>query len=457
VTTVDGLEPAVRNRWAQALVDHGGSQCGFCSPGILVRLVGLAGRGSGRPADRAAVERALAAHLCRCTGWQTIVDAACEVLAGAPPAAPGRDLAAAAVRATIEGGTPQRVGLEVALGRGGFADDDAPVDALVAVPDGAGGWSLGSTVAEARRKAGWVPGRNSTRPLRYPVPVPEGDWALRLQTTFVEPAYVEPDASWCRPGGTPASPFANGGAFGGKLTGTAPDAARLLAEETGRCVRVVFGREDVVRLGPKRPPVAAGLARDGTGVVRVARTPGSDLAGWVEAFRTTAPGMAVEVVDVPGPPVSGQLRGAGWVEGAVLTAALAWLVGGEPTAPLVVTSPAGASASARVTDAGSVEVTVRAGDVLDEVVLRSYAIGAVHQATGWVRSEGVAVDDDGVVHDLTIRSFGILPAQRSPAVTVTVEADRGPAVPGGDAVFAAAAAAWWVAAGLPERWPTERQ
>ncbi len=81
------------------------------------------------------MDKALAAHLCRCTGWRTIHEAARAL--GAP--APERDLDAAARRAAIEGGGPQRVGPEVALGAGGFADDLAPVDALVAVPDGQGG------------------------------------------------------------------------------------------------------------------------------------------------------------------------------------------------------------------------------------------------------------------------------------------------------------------------------
>ena len=35
-----------------------------------------------------------------------------------------------------------------------------------------------------------------------------------------------------------------------------------------------LARQDVVRMGPKRPPVAAGVRADGTGVLRVVRTPG---------------------------------------------------------------------------------------------------------------------------------------------------------------------------------------
>lgn len=514
VDTVAGLDPGLRDRWAQAFLDHGASQCGFCTPGILLRLVGMT---AGRVVDRALVERALAAHVCRCTGWRTIVDAALAAVDGEaspagsraaagvsatqPPAepAPGppaptvtvptvtvptarcpRDAEAAARRATVEGGVAQRVGTDVVLGDGGFADDTAPRDCLVAVPDGEGGWTLGETLAEARRRAGRTPGRNSTLPLRHPVEPPPGRWAVVLRTTFVEPAYLELDASWCRPGEEPASPLANGGAFGGKLASVAPATARRLADETGRPVRVVLAREDVVRLGPKRPPVAAGVRADGSGLVRVARTPGADLTGWAAALQAAAPGLAVEEVAVKGPPVSASLRGAGWAEGAVLQAAASWVAAGgwgpgadgvTATMPVgtgvtatvgpggvTITTPVGASATATVgPDGGTVEVVVEAGEVLDEVVLRSYAVGAAHQALGWVRSEGVAVDEDGTVHDLTIRSFGILGARATPEMAVTVRPAPGPPVPGGDAVFAAVAAAAWIGAGLPDRWPVARQ
>ena len=59
-----------------------------------------------------------------------------------------------------------------------------------------------------------------------------------------------------------------------------------------------------------------------------------------------------------------------------------------------------------------VTVRVDAGDPLDDVVLRSYAIGAAHMALGWVLTEGLAVDPGtGEVLDLTIRSFGDHPAE----------------------------------------------
>ena len=78
-------------------------------------------------------------------------------------------------------------------------------------------------------------------------------------------------------------------------------------------------------------------------------------------------------------------------------------------------------------------------------------------ALGWVRSEGIAVDDAGEVHDLTIRSFGILRAADMPEVVVEIVEDDGPAVNGSDAVFAAVAAAAWRRAGFPDRWPCSRE
>jgi len=143
VTTVDGLDVAARTRWGDAFCATGASQCGFCTPGIVMRLAALEG-----DASRDDIDRALLAHLCRCTGWQTIVDAV-----HATPNA-DRDLDAASQRATIEGGAPQRVGPDVVFGHGGFADDQAPLDALVAVSDGADGWVVADTVSGARAAAG---------------------------------------------------------------------------------------------------------------------------------------------------------------------------------------------------------------------------------------------------------------------------------------------------------------
>jgi CO/xanthine dehydrogenase Mo-binding subunit len=134
---------------------------------------------------------------------------------------------------------------------------------------------------------------------------------------------------------------------------------------------------------------------------------------------------------------------------------LVLLAGAQGTRPVSVTSPAGATVVAEIADQG-VQVRVDCGEPLDEVILRSYCIGAAHMALGWVRSEGIAVDETGAVGDLTIRSFGILRAAEMPEVDVEVVAsDRSP-VNGSDAVFAAVAAAEWIRQGCPELWPTDR-
>jgi aerobic-type carbon monoxide dehydrogenase small subunit (CoxS/CutS family) len=439
ITTIDSLPRG--DQWADAFCASGASQCGFCTPGIIVRLDALQAGGVGAD-DVDKVERALLAHLCRCTGWRTILDAWQSFSAGSE-SHPERDLDAAALRAAIEGGGPQRVGPEVSLGRGGFADDSGPLEALVAVQDGAGGWAVGETLTEARRLAARTQGRRTTVDLRHPVDVPSGEWCVSLQTAWVEPAYLETDASWCAPGGEPSSPLANGGAFGGKALSPVMAAARELADQHGRAVRVLLSREDSVRIGPKRAPIGAGVRPDGTGIVRVARTPGI-----ADAIAAYAPGLTVEEIDVIGPPTSVALRASGWAEAAVLLAGARGVV-------TPITAPNGALAEAHI-DADGVHVRVAAGDPLDDVVLRSYCIGAAHMALGWVSSEGIAVDDGGEVLDLTIRSFGVLRAVDTPNISVEIDRDRSSPRNGSDAVFAAVAAAAWVAQGCPPTFPTRR-
>jgi aerobic carbon-monoxide dehydrogenase small subunit len=64
----DSLHPV-----QQAFVDAGAVQCGFCTPGLVIAVHDLLRR-SGRPPD-AEVREALAGNLCRCTGYEKILDA----------------------------------------------------------------------------------------------------------------------------------------------------------------------------------------------------------------------------------------------------------------------------------------------------------------------------------------------------------------------------------------------
>jgi CO/xanthine dehydrogenase Mo-binding subunit len=121
-----------------------------------------------------------------------------------------------------------------------------------------------------------------------------------------------------------------------------------------------------------------------------------------------------------------------------------------------VRAPWGGEAEAEVGSDGSILVRVACGDPLDEVVLRSYCVGAAHMGLGWVTSEGLSVDEAGEVHDLTVRSFGIVRAADVPVVRVEVDHRGGEPVNGSDAVMGAVALAVWRHQGLPTTWPTGR-
>jgi selenium-dependent xanthine dehydrogenase len=79
VLTLEGLADETRAGWADAFVECGASQCGYCSPGIVMKAEALLAR-SAQPGD-ADVARALAGNLCRCTGYTSIVKAVQRVAA----------------------------------------------------------------------------------------------------------------------------------------------------------------------------------------------------------------------------------------------------------------------------------------------------------------------------------------------------------------------------------------
>lgn len=84
VVTVEDLAQSGELHPVQsAMVAHHGSQCGFCTPGIVMSLFTLYQEAE-RPLDRERINDALAGNLCRCTGYRPIVDAALDACAGAP-------------------------------------------------------------------------------------------------------------------------------------------------------------------------------------------------------------------------------------------------------------------------------------------------------------------------------------------------------------------------------------
>jgi len=74
VVTVEGLaEPETLHPVQQAFLETGAVQCGFCTPGLLVQTHDLLARNP-QPTDPE-IREALAGNLCRCTGYEKILDA----------------------------------------------------------------------------------------------------------------------------------------------------------------------------------------------------------------------------------------------------------------------------------------------------------------------------------------------------------------------------------------------
>lgn len=78
VTTAAGLGDCGQDL-REAFADHLAFQCGFCTPGQVVRAEALLRENPCRSRDE--VTRAMAGNVCRCTGYRQIVDAVCEVAA----------------------------------------------------------------------------------------------------------------------------------------------------------------------------------------------------------------------------------------------------------------------------------------------------------------------------------------------------------------------------------------
>jgi carbon-monoxide dehydrogenase small subunit len=82
VRTVEGLETTEgMHKIQEAFVEHGAAQCGICTPGFLMMAASMCE--SADPVSPESVRELLAGNLCRCTGYQKIVEAVVEVVVDA--------------------------------------------------------------------------------------------------------------------------------------------------------------------------------------------------------------------------------------------------------------------------------------------------------------------------------------------------------------------------------------
>ncbi len=120
IVTQEGLPADVRERWADCFVAAGASQCGFCSPGIVMKAEALLARTDAPTREQ--VVHALVGNLCRCTGYVKILDAV-ELMAGArrgePVPEPERS-------GRVGTRAPRYLGRELALGDKPYVNDLRP-------------------------------------------------------------------------------------------------------------------------------------------------------------------------------------------------------------------------------------------------------------------------------------------------------------------------------------------
>ncbi|MGH2788847.1 MAG: selenium-dependent xanthine dehydrogenase [Actinomycetota bacterium] len=117
IVTLEGLDDSDREAFALAFAATGASQCGFCSPGIVVKARHLLSKNP--EPSRTDIAKALAGNLCRCTGYVKVIDSvqlAGRLIAGEQP--PHLDWSG-----RIGSRTPKYEAFELALGKKPFIND----------------------------------------------------------------------------------------------------------------------------------------------------------------------------------------------------------------------------------------------------------------------------------------------------------------------------------------------
>ena len=121
ILTLEGVDAAERERYATVFAAHGALQCGFCIPGIIMRVKALLDK-KGSALTRENASRHLGGHLCRCTGYIKILDAVDSLAAGEVPVAlPCGGIGTSGIRYEAA---------ELSLGDRPFIDDLAPAGLL---------------------------------------------------------------------------------------------------------------------------------------------------------------------------------------------------------------------------------------------------------------------------------------------------------------------------------------
>ncbi|MBI4912692.1 MAG: selenium-dependent xanthine dehydrogenase [Acidobacteria bacterium] len=118
VTTLEGLPATEQDAFADAFVLKGGVQCGYCTPGIVVKASALLAKHP-QPTRQQVVD-SLGTNICRCTGYQKVVD---SILCAGEALRAGRPVPAGTATGRVGSSLAKYTGREAVLGRRVFVAD----------------------------------------------------------------------------------------------------------------------------------------------------------------------------------------------------------------------------------------------------------------------------------------------------------------------------------------------